>query len=132
MEFIKERCYTALNADQVKLGSTVVLADNLADLKQDLINGNTGLLSKVYDEEFSCRFVGSKGIGFALCYLVEEPPEKKALKWTDLKLGDRIRHGDVSLLVTGIDSRKDVKGHIFACGVWYSDETLSEWEKVED
>ena len=32
MEFDIERCYSAINADELKIGSKVILADNLWDL----------------------------------------------------------------------------------------------------
>lgn len=93
MEFDIKRVYTSVNADQVKVGSRVAVADNLNELR-NAIRGNdasyTGVLKRVLDDMNTYRF---KAIGteWALCYLLEEPEEKK-LKWTDLKIGDVIRN----------------------------------------
>jgi hypothetical protein len=67
---------------------------------------------------------------YALAYLVSEPEEKK-LVWTDLKIGDVIRNGVFTHLVTGIHNFEQTNKHIFVSGNWITDEELEEWEKVE-
>ena len=87
MEFLKERVYTALNADELKVGSKVYLADDLADLRHIVeTDYKAVILSSINPESFQCRFC--EGItGYALAYLVEEP---EGLKWTEDEMKDRI------------------------------------------
>ena len=79
MEFLKEKVFTALNADEAKAGSKGYFADNLDTLKC-LVNRNavTGVLNEVYPEDWRARF-GKKDCNFmfTLFYLVEEPAEEK-------------------------------------------------------
>lgn len=133
MEFDKSRVYTALNADEVKLGSKVFVADNLTALKRKVEENaleNLFILDKVLPAESSYRF-STENTDFMLCYLVSEP-EPKGLHWTKLKIGDVIQRasGGKLRMVTGIDSF-DEDCHIFA-GSWLSDNILKNWEKVEE
>ena len=134
MEFDKTRVYTALNADELKVGSKVVLADSMKDLREkvEFAERCTVSLSDVDPENYLRRFV-SGGENFGLCYLISELEENK-LKWTDLKLGDVIRQkeGTICLLVTGIDVEPSTNAHIFARDIWVIDSELENWEKVEE
>lgn len=61
--------------------------------------------------------------------------DEKALKWTDLKIGDIIRYKlnrNVFMQVQGIDKSDNALEHIFVGGGWKSDSYLIDWEKVED
>ena len=73
MEFDINKVYTALNAEEVRDGSKVALADTLKDLKEDVRDECFDTLESVRDEDQSERFVRKGGIAFALCYLVDEP-----------------------------------------------------------
>ena len=73
MEFDINKVYTALNAEELKAGSNVALADSLSNLKNDVRNGLFYTLESVRGEDQSERFVRRGGIAFALCYLVSEP-----------------------------------------------------------
>lgn len=130
MEFDKSRVYTALNADELKVGSKVIVSDTLYHLKRFVKeNVNGCILTYVNDEHLTNRFViGS--VYYALAYLVSEPEEKK-LKWTDLKHGDVIRNGEFYEMITGIHKNEDTDKHVFVQGKWISDEQLKNWEKVE-
>lgn len=78
------------------------------------------------------RFKVVGGERFNLAYLVSEPEEKK-LKWTDLKVGDVIKHKDsgIEYMVIGLDKRNTDK-HIRTCDKWFTDIYLERsWEKVE-
>ena len=63
MEFDKSRVYTALNADELKVGSEVFLADNIGFLKKlvkdDAVTTN---LVRVLGEETNSRFEGISDI----------------------------------------------------------------------
>lgn len=131
MEFDNSKVYTALNADELEIGSKVAVANDLAHLKVFVRNDFICMLEKVLDEESTCRFVANDGAPYSLAYLVSEP-DKKKLEWTDLKVGDVIRHKEsgVEYLITGIDKR-DKGRHCYFADTWCSDSYLEEYEKVE-
>lgn len=131
MEFDKSRVYTALNADELKVGSKVCVADNIYVLKNKVFKGKTETLSKIESEIYQYRFC-VENRSFALAYLIE-PPEEKGLKWTDLKVGDIIRtkDGTETDLVIRIRKYSD-DGHV-NIGYWLEDNALGKyWEKEDD
>ena len=138
MEFDKSRVYTALNADELKPGSKVILADNLAKLKAYANAGIATTLLGVRAEDENYRFRGygveDECEDFALAYLVE-PPEEKVLKWTDLEPLDVIKHKrdyDIAVVTRLCDKPLGTDIHVMAGGDWLNDEELEMWEKVED
>ena len=136
MEFDKSRVYTALNADELKVGSKIILADNLSFLKERVTHDAEYVttLANVRREDYASRFIGAdNGAAYTLAYLVSEP-EKKKLKWTDLKRGDWIKEkgGSIERMVVAINTDETVLTHICAAGSWLADTYLVEWEKVED
>ena len=74
MEFLTERCYTALNADELKSGSKVFTADSLGELKRYVTTEKRIIdtLGGVDTEDCCCRFL-IDGARYALAYLVSEP-----------------------------------------------------------
>lgn len=128
MEFCKSKVYTALNADELKVGSKVMVANSLATLK-NLVEEDLSIVTLVGidDESYSARFFDGT-TNWYLAYLVEEPEENK-LRWTDLKVGDIITSGNLTAMITEID--KEYHIHICAGHKWFSDEELEDWEKVE-
>ncbi len=129
MEYDKSKVYTAVNADELKVGSKVILADNLGWLKQSVEdNDNIVHLVRIESEDSDDRFFDGTS-SYLLAYLVEEPKEKK-LKWTDLKVGDVITNGNLTAMITEID--KEYHIHICAGHKWYTNEELEDWEKVEE
>ena len=134
MEFDKSRVYTSLNADELKVGSQVFVANSLEMLRRYVAESEiTYRLYNIQDEENPYRFMLSNGSCYNLAYLVSEPEEKK-LKWTDLKMGDIIRKkyedGYRSATVIRIDTYSTEK-HIGLGGEWLTDDNLEDWEKVE-
>ena len=137
MEFDISRVYTVVNADKLKVGSKVIVADTLEDLKYFVLNDentkqNPKELLEICGEDCQYRFRIDKN-SFALAYLVSEPEEKK-LKWTDLKVGDILCNETESRMVTGIDTTNetDTDGniyHICLCDSWLTDKELEDWEK---
>ena len=80
MEFDKSRVFTALNADELKVGSIVYLHSNLAGLKELVINEPKSLVRKIKtirsaNEEY--RFCDEDNCISPLAYLISEPEEKK-------------------------------------------------------
>lgn len=113
MKFDKSKVYTAVNADELKVGSRVLVADDLEELKR-LVSDNAEprILFKIQDESMKHRFVVKEEyiLSYALAYLVSGPAK---LKWTDLTLGDVITRDKLKFMVTGIDSEVD-ECHVFA------------------
>ena len=87
MEFDKSKVYTALNADEVKVGSKGYFADNLSALKRVVEQEDTsayGKLDKIYDDSCSHRFLQMEELqDYALFYLVEEAKEKTIRPYKD-------------------------------------------------
>lgn len=133
MEFDKSRVYTALNADELKVGSKVILSDSLEGLREYVEEDNydaMNILEEIKGEDFVARFFD--GIAsWNLAYLILEPEEKKLL-WIDLKIGDVITNGRHVNMVTEIDKECEYNMHIHAGTRWLKDDELEEWEKVED
>ena len=131
MEFDNSKVYTALNADELEIGSKVTVANDLAHLKVFVRNDFICTLEKVLDEESTCRFIANEGAPYSLAYLVAKP-DKKKLEWTDLKVGDVIRTKDDKKIrmVTGIDNTEG--GRHICTTYWLSDKELENWEKVEE
>lgn len=79
MEFNKSRVYTALNAEDLPIGSKCIFADTLKKLKEGICENHIDTLFGITDEHYSCRFVSDNGRKrqFALAYLIELPAEPK-------------------------------------------------------
>jgi hypothetical protein len=127
MKFDKSRVYTLLNADELKVGSKVIVADDLKCLKDRVEHGlEITELTGVGEEDCTYRFYTCND-EFAIAYLVEEPQK---LKWTDLNVGDIITNGDKKAMITCVDSTSD-NFHVCTGYKWIDDGELEEWWKVE-
>lgn len=73
MEFKKERVYSAVNADELRAGDKVIVADDLDTLKRCVKdNSPIDTLRMVGNEDYLFRFgVKDNCVSFALAYLVE-------------------------------------------------------------
>ena len=136
MEFDKSKVYTALNADELKVGSKIIVADSIKNLRDRVEEGSWVADTLVTIGPVSCKdrfiVVESETYGFNLAYLISEPEEKK-LEWTDLKIGDVIKHktlGTIGMIV-GINTNENDDYHIFAVDMWLDNTDLLLWEKVE-
>ena len=72
---IESRIYTVLNADDLCIGSQVILEDTLSELKT-AINASqesaVQILTAIHNESTSRRFVGNRDAsGYSLAYLIE-------------------------------------------------------------
>lgn len=77
MEFDKSKVYTALNADELKVGSKGYFSDTIAGLKiQVKEDCELHTLETVFNEKHNCRF-GDIFTSHNLFYLVDEPEERK-------------------------------------------------------
>lgn len=80
MKFDKSRVYTALNADELKIGSKCIFANCLADLMDAVENdkkNQVGRFTKAFNCDYIARFCDNYGGNFVLAYLVESPAEPK-------------------------------------------------------
>nr|DAW66646.1 MAG TPA: hypothetical protein [Caudoviricetes sp.] len=81
MEFDKSRIYTAVNADELQIGSKVILSNVLSELKEAVeVEKEEAIqtLAIIRGENEVLRFVGDKyHSGYTLAYLIEPPTEKK-------------------------------------------------------
>lgn len=83
MEFDKSRVYTALNAEELKVGDKVYVADNPCDLELDVKNErDIAVIQEIYPRNttarFRVRFCHSEWYDeYCLAYLVERAKEKK-------------------------------------------------------
>lgn len=131
MEFNKSRVYTALNADELKVGSKVIVADTIDELKryvEDYCDGLSCTVDGIMPEYFSDRFLFNNHY-YNLAYLISESEEKK-LKWTDLKIGDVIANDDMIAMVVIIDKAVTTSRHIcLGDSTWLSDKELENWIK---
>jgi hypothetical protein len=71
MKFDKSRCYSALNADELRVGDKVVVADNLADLMEFVRKNDVHEIEDILSEKCSERFGVCGMANYALAYLVE-------------------------------------------------------------
>ena len=75
-KFDKSRVYTALNADELKVGSKCFFANCLSDLMDAVKNDESeriGRFTQSLDCDYVCRFRDDYGGNFALAYLIELP-----------------------------------------------------------
>ena len=80
MKFDKSRVYTAVNADELKIGSKCIFANCLADLMDAVENdkkNQVGRFTKAFNCDYIARFCDNYGGNFVLAYLVESPAEPK-------------------------------------------------------
>lgn len=131
MNFDKSKVYTALNADELQLGSKIIVADTIGELKSSVSNNeNPKELLKIDNDYTQYRF-GTGCSSYAFAYLVDKS-KCVELKWTDLKVGDIIRYNEVAAMVTAIDSDDDdYDYHVYAGNDWIHDNDLKYWDKVD-
>ena len=156
MEFDKSRVYTALNAEELKVGSKVIVANSLQGLK-DRLNKFTSdedhaiCIGSILPETEMHRFKTAKGNVYPLAYLISPPekPEYKPFSDTDTAFktitahGGWIKQGSVYHFVTGLDIGYGGDNEIQFFGSWYTarfvyetctfaDDGTPVGEKVED
>ena len=80
MEFDKAKVYTALNADELKVGSRVIIGNTIEELRNRVQNGTTPLtLSEIRSDRYEKRFKVAEyeeDSVFSFIYLISEPEEK--------------------------------------------------------
>ena len=77
MEFQRERVYTALNADELRAGDKVIVANTLAELRKSVEENciaDVVTLKEVHGEDCLSRFITSEG-WYPLAYLYVRKPQ---------------------------------------------------------
>lgn len=79
MEFNKNRIYTAVNADELKIGSRCIFADAVGNLQDKVENNNevSMELALIKPTDRPSRFEAENGNWYLLAYLIEPPAEPK-------------------------------------------------------
>ncbi|MGP1595245.1 MAG: hypothetical protein ACTTH8_08385 [Treponema sp.] len=118
MEFDKSRVYTAVNADELMVGSKCIFADSLATLKYcvETENPRIRILEEIEKENYTDRFIWNDTHNcyhMNLAYLIEPPaePKYKPFESVEKAMETIIQHGgwvkdkknNVQLLVVGFD-----------------------------
>lgn len=130
MTFDKSRVYTALNADELKIGSKCFFANCLSDLMDAVKNDEserTGRFTQSLDCDYVCRFRDDYGGNFALAYLIELPKYEafesieNAMEAIKAHGGWVIKTNNImsAFLVTEDDEDRE-KSRVFIDGYWYS------------
>lgn len=156
MKFDKSRVYTALNADELEVGSTVIVADSLQVLKDKfskfaLDEDYAICIGGILPETEMHRFKTSLGNVYPLAYLISPPekPEYKPFSDTETAYktisahGGWIKQGSVYHFVTGLDIGYGGGDEIQFFGSWYparfvcenctfADDDTPVGEKIED
>lgn len=100
MWFDKSKIFTAVNADEVKIGSKGFTGSTLIELKEQVGNNSEPTeIVQIRGEDWAKRFETSDNAFVGLFYLVEEPKEKtyRPYKDTDEMIEDFLeRNGNVN------------------------------------
>ena len=141
MEFDKSRVYTVLNADELEVGSMVIVADNLKDLKAKVLDGYEDMqhrLIKIGEERFQNRFFTTENLAWALAYLVSpsdnqltaeyEPfsDMETAYEAINLHGGWVINEDGAYFAITGINIGPENREELLVGQHWYSAESIFE------
>ncbi|UTC77577.1 hypothetical protein E4O04_06000 [Treponema sp. OMZ 799] len=86
MEFDKLRVYTALNADELQIGSKCIFADAVGNLQDKVENNNevSMELALIKPTDRPSRFEAENGNWYLLAYLIEPPAEPKYKPFKDI------------------------------------------------
>ena len=86
MEFDKSRIYTAVNADELPIGSICIFANTLGGLRTYVeCDCAKCTLKVVADEHEEARFGNEQDLFWCLAYLIEPPAEPKYEPFSDIE-----------------------------------------------
>ena len=132
MEFDKSKIYTALNADELPIGSKCIFADTIKDLKEEVKKKRIDTLFGIATEQYEYRFISEHGykIQYALAYFIEQPAKPKYKPFSSVeKAMEAIREHDGWVkdkttddlkLITSIGKISDSVGSIGVGGSYYT------------
>lgn len=105
MEFDKSRVYTAVNADELKVGSKVYVSDNIYYLRECVEdNFESCILARVMSGKEPKRFcIDKSNEKWQLAYLIEPPAEPKYKPFENLKqlIVATEKHGETVKSIAG-------------------------------
>ena len=140
MEFDKDKVFTALNADELKIGSKVIVAYSIGTLKERVVEYPKGgdtyvtVIKNIEIEKCENRFETSVSINdsiakcYPLAYLISEPDN--SVKCKDLKIGDIISSRNLDYMVLGINRSGGIVSDVFLpCIGWRNDKDLENFYK---
>lgn len=140
MQFNKSKVYTALNADELEVGSMVIVADSLDILRDEVKEGDKKSivkLTRIADEMDTERFCVN-GTVWAFAYLVSlsdnqltaeyEPfsDTKTAYEAINSHGGWVINEDGAYLAITGINIGRENNEEILVGQIWHSSEYIFE------
>ena len=132
MKFDKSKIYTALNADELPIGSKCIFADTIKDLKEEVKKKRIDTLFGIATEQYEYRFISEHGykIQYALAYFIEQPAKPKYKPFSSVeKAMEAIREHDGWVkdkttddlkLITSIGKISDSVGSIGVGGSYYT------------
>ena len=78
MMFDKSKVYTAVNAEDIPIGSECVFADTFGELQESVGRGVGGMYVAAIDSQYAkYRFIDKANVSWAFAYLIGEPTEPK-------------------------------------------------------
>ena len=87
MKFEKTRVYTALNAEELPIGSVCIYADALRELRKRVQTDSSEykqVLTGLHDDSYTARFMTAEYF-YALAYLIEPPAKQKYKPFESVK-----------------------------------------------
>lgn len=138
MEFDKDKVFTALNADELKIGSKVIVASSIGTLKErvaayydssdvDYVTIIKNIEIEKCDNRFTVAANDFIANYYPLAYLISEP---NSVKCEDLKIGDIISDGKMDYMVLGLNhSGGSVSDVFLPCIGWRCDANLKNFYK---
>ena len=145
MKFDKSKVYTALNADELKIGSKCIFADTVSGLRQTVqdkeFDTHVQILTRVSDDDSVARFLTSN-YQWLYAYLIELPAEPKYLPFASnkkameaiVKHGGWVKHKNEQYsFITAIDIGEEDEYEIKIDDDWFSaDELLKNYVFADD
>lgn len=136
MEFDKSRVYTALNADELEIGSRCFFADTIQDLRQKVQDEDgeicVGILTNLYGDDNVERFVAGC-FTYIYAYLIELPSEPKYKPFENVEEAMKAikEHGGwvknslgTCWLITGYATKEKVTQCLHIANNWESSDSL--------
>lgn len=131
MEFDKSRVFSAVNADELKIGSDCFFADTIFHLRKEVTDGFiSSTLERIESDDFTARFVDDGGYRYIYAYLIEPPskPKYRSFESVDKAMEAIKAHGgwvkdkttDDLKLITSIGKISDSVGSIGVGGSYYT------------
>ena len=133
MKFDKTKVYTALNADELEIGSKCIFADTIQELRQKVQGGYRAgdcaedyfsCLAKIFDDDMAERLVSDRDNAYLYAYLIEPPTE---VRFRNEKISEKINDLQIVHL-----SLRDIKEIARYAGLTIDTENLPDDDTDDD